>query len=171
MEQDRYQKNHALFIIGLFSLVVSLSLFALCLYILPNLLFGWRYDTPGFIINWVALLQFDYNYSSQASSNIIVLAVFLLALFFAVIAYFASNRIDNQIYSAELEMSQEIKIPSRNRQLAIQLSAKILLIIILVVIVSALIDWLLYTPPQEIRPRNQFVSIIHSARMPSIQVS
>ena len=103
MEQDRFQKNHTLFILGMFSLIASMTLLALSFYIMPNLLFGWIYDVPGFIINWVEIIKIKYNYSAVVASQLVFSFLFSLAVFFGIIAYFSSNRIDNDIYSAELK--------------------------------------------------------------------
>lgn len=156
MEQDRFQKNHKLFILGLFSLVVSLSLFALSFYIMPNLIFGWHVDTPEFIINTVQWLQYTYNYTSAAASKIVFLFVFLLALFFAGVAYFCSNRIDNQIYSTELE---SIKPPNNaekgTKEDGLRLTLKILFFTLLIFAAAALFEWFIYTPPQQVQFSNR----------------
>lgn len=143
MEQDRYQKNHKIFIIGLFSLLLSLSLFAFSFYVMPNLLFGWYYDVPLFVMNLVEWLQYSYNYSSGAASKLIFLVIFLSALFFAGVAYYCSNRIDNQIYSSELQSQKKTK----SKRDGLRLALKILVISILVFIAATLLEWSIYTPP------------------------
>ena len=135
MEQDRYQKNHKLFIVGLLSLILGLSLVAFSLFILPNLFFGWHYDVPEFIANWVAWLQDAYELSSTAASKLTFFFFFLLGLFFAVIAYFSSNRIDNQIYSSELEISKPVE-SKKGSQGTLRLVLQILFIVWLVFIVA-----------------------------------
>lgn len=148
MEQDRYQQNHKLFIIGLASLVISLSLFALSFYIMPNLLFGWGYDTPEFITNFVEWFQYTYNYSESAASKLVFLIVFVLASIFASIAYYCSNRIDNQIYSLELQESKQLqKVQTTDRE-GLRLVLKILFITLLIFLAAALFEWFIYTPPQ-----------------------
>lgn len=152
MEQDRYQSNHKLFILGLFSLVFCLSLFALSFYIMPYLLFGWYYDTPAFVINLVEWLEYTYNYTNSAASTLVFLSVFFLALFFAGIAYFCSNRIDNQIYSSELKKKEKPKIKADGLRLAL----KILAICLLIFIAATAFEWFIYTPPP---PTGQFGNV------------
>jgi len=145
MEEDRYQKHHVLYIIGLLSLVASLSLFAFTLYILPYLVFGWRYDAPGFIHLWKELLIVKYHFSSSAASQIIGVPFFLLALVFAFIANFSSNRMDNEIYSTELAVENKEQNTRKSPNESIALVLNILLIIVLVFVGAELFQWLIYT--------------------------
>lgn len=149
MEQDRFQKNHTLFILGMFSLIASMTLLALSFYIMPNLLFGWIYDVPRFIINWVEMIKIRYNYSAAVASQLIFFFLFLLAVFFGIIAYFSSNRIDNDIYSAELNEEAEAQ-PSKIKTTAIsdapRLALKILFVSLLVFIFIKVFEWIIYTP-------------------------
>ncbi len=145
MEQDRYQKNHVLYIIGLLSLVASLSLLAFTLYILPYLVFGWRYDAPGFIHLWKELLRVRYHFSPSVASQIIGVPFFLLTLLFAFIANFASNRMDNEIYSTELTIENKEQNTKKSPNESIALVLKILLIIVLVFVGAELFHWLIYT--------------------------
>ncbi len=145
MEQDRFQKNHVLYIIGLISLVASLSLFAFTLYILPHLIFGWGYDAPVFISSWKEILRFGYHFSSSAASQLIALLFFILTVIFAIIAYFSSNRIDNEIYSAELEFQNKSPKRRKGHRESVMLVLKLLFIIFLVFIFAELFQWLIYT--------------------------
>lgn len=150
MEQDRYQQNEKVFVIGLLSLVTSLSLFALTFYVMPNLLFGWQFSIPGFIISVVEWLQYAYSFTSKGASTFVFSIIFLLALLFAVIAYYCSNKIDNQIYSSEFQSKKQprsINIYSNNDGL--WLTLKILFFILLILGAGALFEWAIYTSPQQ----------------------
>ena len=155
MEQDRYQRNHKTFIIGLISLLLSLSLFAFSFYVMPNLLFGWYFEVPPFILDLVEWLQYTYNYSNSAASKLIFLVIFLLALFFAAVAYYCSNSIDNQIYSAELQHQKKSKNTKND---GFRVVLKILVISLLIFIAATLFEWSIYTPP----PSNQNTSDMNS---------
>ena len=145
MEADRYQKNHKLYIIGIFSLVIGLSLLTFSLYMLPHLLFGWRYDIPSFIMFWREWLQSEYQYNGPAASKLIFLFFFSLALIFVVIAYFSSNRLDSDILSKELhDNSNPVEPPKSNRE-GLHLGLKILFIIVIIFVISALFQWSIYT--------------------------
>lgn len=148
MEQDRYQKNHTVFVVGLMSLVLSLGLLALSFYIMPSLVFGWRYNTPAFIVNIIEWLQYTYNYTTVGASRAVFLFVFLSALFFACVAYFCSNNIDNQIYKTELESKKEpTKIQSADKDDGVRLALKIVFFALLIFGAAALFEWFIYTPP------------------------
>jgi hypothetical protein len=150
MENDRFQVNHKLYFVGLISLVLSLSLFAFSFYIMPNLLFGWFYDTPSFIIQLVSWLQYQHDFSSSSASRTIFFVFFILGCFFALLAYIASNRIDNEIFKDVLEGETEPeteKTVKSSRGDGFRLTLKIILMVIGVVIVSMLFEWLIYTPP------------------------
>ncbi len=148
MEQDRFQKNSTLFIVGMLSLIASMILFAISFYIMPHLLFGWIYNVPGFIIHWVEFVRVEYYYSATAAANLVFLFVFLLALFFGIIAYYSSNRIDNEIYSAELQ-ANELPVKKRSNRIGDgqRLAFNIVLIIVVVLMMARLFEWLMYTPP------------------------
>lgn len=149
MEQDRYQANTKLFIIGMVSLVLSLTLFALSFYVMPNLLFGWFYNTPAFINELVAWLQYQHNFSGPAAAKIVFFSLLILGCFFAIIADITSNRIDNKIFKEELKLNEELDRKSRTRDNdTMQLIIKILLIAFLVFIAAGLLQWLIYTPPE-----------------------
>ena len=159
MEQDRYQKNHGLFILGMCSLIAALSLLALSFYIMPNLLFGWTFDIPGFIIQWIEFLRSTYQYSASTAPKIVLLFVFLLAIFFSILAYFCSNHIDNQIYKAEFEANlKPVKVKPSALSDAQRLILNILLIALLIFVFAKCFEWLIYTPPPP--ERNQPYRVI-----------
>ena len=144
MEADRYQKNHKLFIVGIFSLVLGLSFLGFSLYMLPHLLFGWRYDIPGFIMFWREWLQSEYNYTEPGASKILFLFFFGFAAIFVVIAYLSSSRLDSQILSGELQdTNKPVKLKAETRE-GLGLGLKIFFIIIVIFLVGALFQWSIY---------------------------
>jgi len=150
MEHDRYQKSHGLFIVGLLSLIFSLSLLALSFYIMPSLIFGWHYNTPAFIVNLVEWLQYTYNYTAAGAAKAVFWVVFVSALFFAVLAYICSNQIDNEIYKVELESKKQTKTEKNTTQddkEGLSLTLKILFFALLIFGAAALFEWFIYTPP------------------------
>ena len=144
MEEDRYQKNHLLFIISLVSLLISLVLFAFTLYMLPHLLFGWRYDAPEFIPFWTEWLQYQYNVSEAAASKLILFLFVLLSLIFGLITYFSSNRIENQIFSSGLSGTNKSPIFKKSTREGVALGLKIFFIIIIIFVAASLLQWLIY---------------------------
>ena len=147
MEQDRYQKSHKLFILGMISMIGSLALFTFSLYLLPNLLFGWHYNMPDFISDLKGWLQLEYDFTDPGSAKLVFLIFFIPALFFSIVAYFTSNSLDNKIYKEELDSNRKPAKPQKSRDEAIRLFLQILLLVILVFIGTSVVEWLIYTPP------------------------
>jgi len=144
MEQDRYNTNHPLFIIGMISLILCLAMFGLTFYVLPNLLFGLIYDVPSFITDWKEWLWTTYEMNDYRASHIIALFLFSCSLIFALIAYFSSNKIDNKIFRSELESQEEATGEKRNHRETMILVVKILFIIILVYVFAQVFQWIIY---------------------------
>lgn len=146
MEPDRYQHNHAYYIIGILCLVTCLSLFATSLYILPYLWFGWHYSMPEFILDWISSIQTTYQFSVVASSWLVFLIFFLPALFFALVADILSNRIDSEIHGIPQKKLKKNKEAPSNKESS-RLILRIVLIVILVFIASELFQWAISTTP------------------------
>lgn len=144
MEEDRYQKNHLLFIIGLLSLMISLVFIAFTLYLLPHLLFGWIYDAPEFVPFLIERFQSQYNMTEGGASKLILLIFFLLSLIFVAIAYFSSNRIEREIFKSELTNTNKPVRFKKNTREGLTLGLKILFIIIIVFVVASLLQWIIY---------------------------
>lgn len=152
MERDRFEENHMIFIIGMISLILSLALGTFTIFLLPNLLFGWHYDVPDIITLWKTWLQYFYQISESAASHLIFGTLGLCTLIFAFIAYYSSNRIDNQIYSEELQLNRVSK-PKESDSETMLLVLKILCIIVLVFIAGGLLEWSIHvTSPQPTAP-------------------
>jgi hypothetical protein len=116
---------------------------------LPHLLFGWRYDIPGFVMDWREWIQFHYKFTEVAAARLLLFLLFILSILFFVIAYFSSNNLDRELDKSELE---EFEKPARIKESTreeLSLGLKILIIIIFVFIVGALFEWFIYTPPPE----------------------
>lgn len=146
MEEDRYQKTHTPFILGLLSLVLALTLFAFFLYLLPHTLFSWQYNVPEFILDWREWLEYKYNFTEPVASKYILFLFFGLAMIFTIIAYIASHLIDNQLLPHEMgDMNKPVKFKKNGRE-ALNLGLKIFVIIIIVFILGALFEWLIFDP-------------------------
>lgn len=163
MAEDLYQKNHTLYIVGLISLVVGLTLFIFTLYMLPHLLFGWRYDIPSFIMDWREWIQFRYGIREVAAARLVLVLLFIVSVLCLLVAYFSSNNLDKELITSEVE---EIEKPARIKESTkeeLSLGLKILLIIISVFILAALFEWLIYTPPpNQISERIEYIPAIHN---------
>lgn len=143
MEQDRYQKNHILYIVGLIALVIGLGLLAFTLYITPHMLAGWTYDIPGFISTWIEWLRVRAHMNGSAASQLIVLFLFLATISCVLIAYYTSNRLDNQIFSAELQSYDKPERVTTNRHEAIRLVLILLSFVLLIYMLAELFLWLI----------------------------
>lgn len=149
MENDRYQQNSKLFVIGLICLLISLSLFAFGLYILPYLLWNWSYNVPEFVFVWREWLKETYNFSDSGASWSMILIFIIPAIITGFISHLASNRIDNQIYGVEQEKSTSMPEIKKDIRESLGFGFKIFLLIILVLVAVALVQWLVAptTPP------------------------
>ena len=147
MEPDRYQQNSKLFIIGIICLLLSLSLFAYSLYILPYLLLGWVYDVPEFIMSWQEWLKQEYNFSELSAAWLIFLTFIIPALLCGYISYRTSNEVDNEIYGIVPEKTETEQQETSNVRETLGFGFKVILLIILVLVVVSLLEWLLTVPP------------------------
>lgn len=142
MEKDRYQQNSKLFVIGLLCLLISLSLFAFGLYILPYLLWNLSYNVPEFVYTTREWLKEYYNFTESGASWTIILFFIIPALITGYISHLASNYIDNQIHGIEREKSTKISEIKKGVRETFEFGFKILLLIILVLIAVAFVQWL-----------------------------
>ena len=144
MEDDPSQRHHKLFIVGLVSLVMTLAFLGITLYMLPNLLFGLRYDTPEFFLFLNEWLQSQYGYTNTGASKIILLSLFIPTTFFMVVAYIFSNRIERQMINSDVSsVDNPVKFRKHGRE-GLYLALKILAIMIVVFIVASVLQWLIY---------------------------
>lgn len=160
MEPDRYRANHKLYVLGIISLLLSLSLLAFSLYITPRLLLGWKYDSPEFLMHMIDWLQRNYQFTEVAAAKIILLMFFILALLFGIMAYIISNRVDNQIYGIEEPKESVIEQVASRRNISESMGfgLKVFLIIIVVILLAILFEWTLRsTAPGPIGEGRQYV--------------
>jgi hypothetical protein len=106
MEQDRYKQNHFLYIAGMFSLIISLGLFAFSLFLIPHLIFGWHYNVPDFLIDLIAMFENDYEMSTAKVKWLLFLVLDVPAVVLFIVADVLSNKIDNKIYKANRSATQ-----------------------------------------------------------------
>lgn len=147
MEQDRYHQNHTMYIVGILFLVLSMSLLAFTLYLLPALLLKWRYHIPEFVLQLKFWLQLKQGYSESAASWVIFLGLLSLGGGSAVVAYFASNTIENQIYGITQEAPKETEQTREEVKKSISLLFKILFFVMLALIGLSFLEWMLATAP------------------------
>lgn len=146
MEPDRYQQNGTIFIIGLISLIFSLSLFALSFYILPFLLWSWSYSVPGIVLFLREWYKEGFNFSDSGAAWMVFFTFMIPALICGFISQYTSNYIDSQIYGIE-EKKEEEKIElKREVQESVSFGLKVFFLIVLVVLAVLLIEWLVAPP-------------------------
>jgi hypothetical protein len=97
MEPDRYQENHGLYIIGLICFLISTTLSLFVLYMLPHLLFGWRYDVPEFITYFREWIIANLEIGPLYASWCIFFFLLLLAALFAWVAHYATQQLDHVV--------------------------------------------------------------------------
>jgi hypothetical protein len=141
MEYDRYQQNHGMYFLAIISLIVSLVLLTFTAYILPYLLWELRYKVPYVVTYLLAVMQEDYA-MRLVTSKLSVFLLFAVPGFLAgLLAYYASNRIENALFHEETHTEEEGTEPSleairkktQDRRDSIMLTIKILLLMFLLV--------------------------------------
>lgn len=150
MEQDRYEQNKVLFIIGMISMITSLSLFVFAFYILPMLIWNWGYDVPDFIFMWRENLRQSYSYSEAWAGFILFLIILIPAFITGVISHLISNTIDNQIHGIVKEKKEgnKINVPEHVKE-SLGFSVKLIIILVLVVMALWFVEWLVAVPTFE----------------------
>lgn len=148
MEHDRFKMSGKLYILGMVCLVLSLGFFFLSLYILPYLIWQLNYKMPAFVLNLLAKLEDNYNYSVAASRFIVWFIFFIISLITGFVSYFVSNRIDSQIYNVETQTPEfEEQLPPKEIGKEIKESAsfglKILGLMVLIVIIILLLQFVI----------------------------
>jgi len=150
MEPDRFAANHRMFIIGLVCLLSAWTLIIFSLYLLPHLIFGWHYHIPDFISAWRELFKAEFILGDRKAGWIIVWLFLLPGIICAIIAYRASNDIENQIYAPQNKLPPEESehegygnSASKNKDF---FAFKVLGLVLLVFIVLLSIHWIISKP-------------------------
>jgi len=146
------EHNDKFFLLGLVSLAVSLFLFPLALYILPEAYFGWTYHVPDFILNFNEYLQDSFGMTRNSASWTVFYFIFLIAVVFANVAYFAAIRtrhdIKKQIPHEQIdEAAVRLKQANQNRRETIFLVIKLILIMVLVFSIAEVVQWVIAISP------------------------
>lgn len=137
MEPDRYQQNKVYYIIGMIFLVLSLFYFGVGLYVLPHVLFGIYYSIPPAVYERINYVQMTYDLTAKQASWLIVSLIFFVGFLCALVTYFTSNQIDNEIFGVKPEPVKEKKENKESDSLML----KIILIVVFVFIVTKLFQW------------------------------
>ncbi|MBA3537827.1 MAG: hypothetical protein H0T84_14660 [Tatlockia sp.] len=146
MEPDRYQQNSKLFVIGLICLLLCLSLLAIALFILPYLLWDWRYGVPGMVLELHEWFKENYDFSDGGASWMVFLTFIIPALICGFISQWASNYIERKMYGLdEARPGRRMEI-HKDLQESVSFGLKIFILIILVVLGVALVEWLILLP-------------------------
>ena len=109
MEPDRYQQNKTYYIVGFVCLITSLMLFGAGIYLLPYIAFGWIYSIPDTIFDRIDFIQTSYGFTWHQASWLFLLVIFVISFLLALITYFTSNKIDNEILGIEPEPAKLTK--------------------------------------------------------------
>lgn len=147
MEPDRYQSNNKLYIVGIICLISSLSLFFFSLYIVPFLIWHLNYEVPSIVSVLAANFEQQYNFTEGQANTLVWFIFFIPSLITGYIAYYVSNRIDNQIYKLGGAEQQEKKptAPQATREIreSAGLALKIIFLMVAIVAVILLLQLLL----------------------------
>jgi hypothetical protein len=146
------ERNDKFFLLGLVSLAVSLFLFPLAIYILPQAYFGWTYHIPDFISNFNEYLQDAFGMTRRSASWTVFYSIFLMAIVFANIAYFAAMRTRHDIkksipHENVDEAVVRLRQANQNRRETIFLVVKLVLIMVLVFSIAEIVQWVVAMSP------------------------
>ena len=146
MEQDRYKKNHFSYIAGMLSLITSLVLFACSLFLIPNLIFGWHYALPGFLIELMAMLENDYGMTPSSINWLLCGVLVIPGVVLFIMADILSNKIDNEIYEVN-RFVPEAQTKKKDGNSGLEESGglffRMTMIVIVVFLVAGVFQWLL----------------------------
>lgn len=147
MEPDRYEQSHAYFITGILCLILSMAFFGLCLYLLPNLLFNLHYAIPEVIVDFYGYVLSNYQVGEKEALWYVFLAIFGLGLISSVIAYIASNHIENKIHKLEEEKNIAWSARKQSVRDSGRVFFRILLVVGFVLLLILLFQWVIASPP------------------------
>lgn len=144
MEPDRYKNHHTLYILGIISLILAISLLFFSLYILPFFIWHLDYNVPEQIVYLSTFFQDKYDYTVTKSNILVWLVFFVPGIIFGIISNYISNYIDNEIYHINMEQTEEEReLSSSEVKKQIKESASLGLKIISLMIIIVLIVLLL----------------------------
>lgn len=147
MEQDRYAQNKGLFIISMICLLLCLSLLAFAMYILPALVWNWRYDVPEMVITMRESIRSQYGFTETFAGLAVFLLFFIPAMILGFISKSTSNNIEDHIYGIEHESKVNTEVIKRDVQQTVSFSIKILLLALAVIAAVFFVEWLIARPP------------------------
>ena len=144
MPINRFENSRGNFIIGMLCLFTSLIFFCYSAYVLPFLVFGWRYNLPEFILNLVSTMRIDYHWNQFVSGCMIFLIFFIPGLILMLIANVISNRLEKeltpQITDENLPIEASEKKPLSDGW---KLTLKVFGMLVAVFLFLRLIEWVI----------------------------
>lgn len=143
MEPDRYQQNHALYVFGMISLVISLGMFLYSIYIFPNLVFHWRYDVPAFISYLRIWIVENYGLSTSQTSWVIMLFFLSIAFVFGFFALIASRNIENSIYPEQATIAEAHEKKAKRLKNPSRFFWKVVGVVILAYLATIVFHWII----------------------------
>ncbi|MFC3907509.1 hypothetical protein ACFORL_00265 [Legionella dresdenensis] len=117
---------------------------------MPHLIWNWHYDVPEFVSHWRERLVENHNMTRTSANWTIFFSFFIPAVVSGLIAYFTSNRLDNDIYGLTPEKNPEEEglIVEDIKETA-SFGSKLFLLIIAVVAFVFFVEWLIAVPPPQ----------------------
>ncbi len=140
------EREDKFFLLSLLSLAVSLFLFPLAIYLLPQVWLGWIYHTPDFVLSFSDYIQTVLGVTQEDAQWMFVYLLLGLGCAFACVAYFAARQVrighkkplpHERVNVAKLRLKQA----KENRREVVFLLLKLVIIIGLIVTISQIIQW------------------------------
>lgn len=143
MEPDRYQYAQRHYLVGMLSLLLSLTLFAFSAYLIPYLFFGWHYHLPAFIQEWLQLLTAEYEITRKAAVWVVFLTFLTPAILFSLVSKWLSCYIERKIDGVYRVPFLDEPTPGPSQKPFV---LKLLLMIVLVFVAARFFQWLISSP-------------------------
>lgn len=152
MDRSRLGQSPTVYVLGMIALVLSIGMFLFGAYLVPNLLLGVKYAIPEFVAHLRHWLHLEYQLTDSEAEFYIVLGFFSVGALSAILAYKASNHIDNKLYlekEIQPDESENSENMNSNDEKTVSLTIKIIIWILVAIMVVSLLEWLIYIPPVE----------------------
>jgi hypothetical protein len=112
MEYDRFEKHHALYLIGISSLILGLMLIAFGVFCIPHVIFKFNYTIPLFFYEVSQRVQTFYGMTENDAELMIVGGFVFVGFVLLLIAEIISNHIEKTQFSKEKIFFNKQEVPT-----------------------------------------------------------
>ena len=147
----RLMRDDKLFFLACLSLAFALACVILSFYVLPFLIWDFRYDVPAFVVDILAWFHDEKDFGMGASKFLTWFVIISPGLLSAVLAYFISRDLERKeegdALTEEPESMNPLPTEPASRGFALQVFALMLLVVVLVLILQNIVGITAPTTP------------------------